>query len=158
MAVLFDAVGIGHISHLFHSRHPVRMLMREYMGLVKMENGDRRLPGYSKRLGRNRQKTFKFVCSNTEYGCAFSSESNPLPLHVIDDVIYEVKPTLLLGTVDKFAMLPFRPAAQGLFGYYDGEKVTSPDLIIQDELHLISGPLGSMVGSSISSSSSGGMV
>lgn len=116
------------------------------MGLVKMENGDRRLPGYSKRLGRNRQKTFKFVCSNTEYGCAFSSESSPLPLHVIDDVIYEVKPTLLLGTVDKFAMLPFRPAAQGLFGYYDGEKVTSPDLIIQDELHLISGPLGSMVG------------
>lgn len=116
------------------------------MGLVKMKNGDRRLPGYSKRIEKNRQKTFKFVCSNTANHCDFSSEKNPLPLHVVDEVIYEVKPTLLLGTVDKFAMLPFRPAAQGLFGYYEGEKVTSPDLIIQDELHLISGPLGSMVG------------
>ena len=116
------------------------------MGLVKMKNGDRRLPGYAKKIGKNRQKTFRFICSNVSNDCAFSSEKNPLPLHVIDDVIYEIKPTLLLGTVDKFAMLPFLPAAQGLFGYYDGEKITSPDLIIQDELHLISGPLGSMVG------------
>lgn len=116
------------------------------MGLVKMKNGDRRLPGYSKRIEKSRQKIFKFVCSNTANHCDFSSEKNPLPLHVVDDVIYEVKPTLLLGTVDKFAMLPFKPAAQGLFGYYEGKKITSPDLIIQDELHLISGPLGSMVG------------
>lgn len=116
------------------------------MGLVKMKNGDRRLPGYSKKVGKNRQKTFKFVCDNKANHCDFSTEKNPLPLHVIDDVIYDVKPTLLLGTVDKFAMLPFRPAAQGLFGYYNGNKMTSPDLIIQDELHLISGPLGSMVG------------
>ena len=62
------------------------------MGLVKLKNGDRRLPGYSKRVGKNRQKTFKFVCSNVSNNCDFSSEKNPLPLHVIDDDIYEVKP------------------------------------------------------------------
>lgn len=116
------------------------------MGLVKMKNGDRRLPGYVTRIEKNRQKTFRFICNNVSNKCDFSSEKTPLPLHVVDDAIYEIKPTLLLGTVDKFAMLPFRPAAQGLFGYYNGEKITSPDLIIQDELHLISGPLGSMVG------------
>jgi len=116
------------------------------MGVVHRNNGTRILPGYHCKPGARRKKTFMFVCSNKANGCSFSEENYPLPLHVIDDVIYDEKPTLVLGTVDKFAMLPFKPEAQGLFGYYDGEKLTSPDLIIQDELHLISGPLGSMVG------------
>ena len=110
------------------------------------EKGLKGIPGYKKIVGRHGKKTFSFVCSNTAGGCDFSDKNTPLPLHVIDEDIYSSTPTLLLGTVDKFAMLPFRPSAQGLFGYYNGEKITSPDLIIQDELHLISGPLGSMVG------------
>ena len=67
-----------------------------------------------------------------------------LPILVVDADVYEVRPSLLIGTVDKFAMMAWREEARRLFGA-DG-KVTPPDLIVQDELHLISGPLGTLVG------------
>jgi len=102
------------------------------------------VPGLEKlRDGRGYYIVFK--CANSAYGCEFSKD-DPLPLYIIDDDIYEKTPTLILGTVDKFAMLPYIPKAQSIFGFDNGKKVTAPDLIIQDELHLISGPLGSMVG------------
>lgn len=116
------------------------------MGVVQKSCGTRALPGYEKVSGPHGKKSFTFRCRNRENHCEFSAKDFRLPLHVVDEEIYEVTPTLLLGTVDKFAMLPFLPKAQGLFGYRNGQKVSSPDLIIQDELHLISGPLGSMVG------------
>ncbi len=100
------------------------------------------VPGYRKYKTGAKSFSFSFRCNNSK--CDFSSED--LPLYVIDEIIYDKTPTLLLGTVDKFAMLPFRPEAQSLFGFENGIRKTSPDLIIQDELHLISGPLGSMVG------------
>lgn len=83
-----------------------------------------------------------FKCGNSK--CDFSKLKNTLPLNLFDDDIYENPPTLLFGTVDKFAMLPYRPEAKSLFGG-DGGR-TPPELIIQDELHLITGPLGSAVG------------
>lgn len=111
------------------------------MGPVQKGKNQWELPGYRKvPLGR-RKFGIAFRCRNRQ--CDFSTED--LPLFVVDESIYEKAPTLLLGTVDKFAMLPFRPNAQKIFGYENGVKKTSPDLIIQDELHLISGPLGSMV-------------
>lgn len=80
-----------------------------------------------------------------DHTCDFSAG---LPIFVIDEDIYEHRPTLVVGTVDKFAMLAWRPGARALFGIGpDGHRDASPPgLIIQDELHLISGPLGSMVG------------
>lgn len=116
------------------------------MGIVQRGEGIVELPGYEKISGPHGQRSIIFRCRNKTYNCDFSTENFPLPLYVIDEAIYKNTPTLLLGTVDKFAMLPFRPQAQSLFGYINGVKISTPDLIIQDELHLISGPLGSMVG------------
>jgi len=71
-----------------------------------------------------------------------------LPVRVIDDDLYAFPPSLLIGTVDKFAQLAWRSDTRSLFGLApDGTRRSSPPgLIIQDELHLISGPLGTMVG------------
>lgn len=78
-------------------------------------------------------------CNNNPQ-CEFH---NALPIYVVDDDIYRVRPTLVLSTIDKFARLAWEIDSRSLFG--DG-KCAPPELIIQDELHLISGPLGSLAG------------
>lgn len=89
----------------------------------------------------------KVVLRCVDSQCRYSRRSG-LPIHVVDEDIYEVRPSIVIGTVDKFAMMAWRPEARNLFGFNErGERAVSPPgLIIQDELHLISGPLGSMVG------------
>ncbi|WP_209121163.1 DISARM system helicase DrmA [Alkalihalobacillus sp. BA299] len=117
---------------------------------------------------------FQILCSNSN--CYFSI--NRIPTYTVDEAIYYRCPSILIGTVDKFARLPWNGNIATLFGKVDrycqrhgfirtGEhhamshtpselygksetkpigQLLPPELIIQDELHLISGPLGSMVG------------
>lgn len=109
------------------------------MGTVK-EGGAYRCKGYRKLRNPSR---VRLICDDN--ACEFSS-ADGLPLQVIDEHIYFNPPTLLIGTVDKFALLPWIPEARSLFGLNSSGVHDPPELIIQDELHLISGPLGSMVG------------
>lgn len=76
------------------------------------------------------------------------SRNRGLPVLVTDEEVYEARPMLVIGTVDKFAQLAWNPESRALFGLdRSGTRIFSPPgLIVQDELHLISGPLGSMTG------------
>lgn len=87
-----------------------------------------------------------FRCDNID--CTFSNE---LPVKLCDEYIYQNPPTLLFGTVDKFAALGHKVSnskvkqdSRRLFGK-GGLNYLPPSLIIQDELHLLLGPLGSAV-------------
>lgn len=89
---------------------------------------------------------FNFKC--IESTCIYSTG---LPMQVVDELLYEEPPTLLFATVDKFARIPWEPRSLSYFGKtIEKKKVTTtnlpPDLILQDELHLISGPLGTLFG------------
>lgn len=68
----------------------------------------------------------------------------PLPVWTVDTDIYRRLPSLVIGTIDKFAQLARNPDTRRMFG--QDTNYRNPDLIIQDELHLISGPLGSLTG------------
>jgi hypothetical protein len=76
-----------------------------------------------------------------EQGCALKGR---IPVWTVDEDIYREKPSLVIATIDKFAQIPRTPNIRNLFGL--GLPHQSPDLIIQDELHLISGPLGTTAG------------
>ena len=87
----------------------------------------------------------KMIVSCRSDDCEFSES---LPVYLIDDDIYDFRPTLIIATVDKFAFLPWSERALEIFnsGDQDDSEQLPPELIIQDELHLISGPLGTLTG------------
>jgi hypothetical protein len=89
---------------------------------------------------------FFFRCPDIQ--CVFGGLRSELPILVVDEMIYLERPDIVIGTVDKFAQMPWNEKTRALFGFEgSGDRIASPpNLIIQDELHLISGPLGSMAG------------
>ncbi|MDA0892584.1 MAG: DISARM system helicase DrmA, partial [Proteobacteria bacterium] len=136
-------------------------------------------------VDRNHLRT-KIYCGDSKARCEFSegasaNQAHPgLPAVVVDEEIYHRPPSMMIATVDKFAMMAWRGETRTLFGIADTEcsrhglvwpdadctgrhpadrkknldkvepkriaPIRPPDLIIQDEFHLISGPLGTMVG------------
>lgn len=88
-----------------------------------------------------RRATDPVVVSCRTAGCALSTA--PIPVFSVDEDIYQQRPTMLLGTVDKFAQIVRNPASAALFGV---NAPMQPQLILQDELHLIAGPLGTLTG------------
>ena len=114
------------------------------------------------------QNKVHLKCTNQK--CSFSfglgriskkrQDQGPIPVCLSDETIYQHPPALLFGTVDKFAQLAHKVNGQNndrnsdsrrIFGTgnWEGGKPQDgylpPDLIIQDELHLLLGPLGSAV-------------
>ena len=115
--------------------------------------------------------------SQCEFGKVKSKDVG-LPVIVVDEEIYRRPPSMLIATVDKFAMMAWKGQTRTLFGVAEQRcdrhgllwpdakctgthqkkgtlpsirpkaipNIRPPDLIIQDEFHLISGPLGTMVG------------
>jgi hypothetical protein len=105
----------------------------------------------------------RVMCANRN--CDFS-RGQAIPILGVDEPIYRRLPCFMIATVDKFAAMPWTGEVGAFFGRVDrydnngfygpcqqgegaplpGGELLPPDLIIQDELHLISGPLGTMVG------------
>ncbi|MFK7817307.1 MAG: DISARM system helicase DrmA, partial [Planctomycetaceae bacterium] len=104
-------------------------------------------------------------CSSRD--CEFSGRSErALPIVAVDEPIYDRLPCFMIATVDKFAAMPWTGEVGKFFGRaqrYDKHgfygpcnpttgtplpngELLPPELIIQDELHLISGPLGTVAG------------
>ena len=80
----------------------------------------------------------------TDPDCLWHKNRDQLPVWTVDEDVYEKRPSLVIGTIDKFAQIARNANTVSLFGN-DGVN-RQPDLIIQDELHLISGPLGTLAG------------
>jgi hypothetical protein len=86
-------------------------------------------------------ESIRGLCRNAT--CELASGGQHLPVWTVDSDVYRERPSLVIATVDKFAQLARKVQTGALFGL-DRPGRRAPDLIIQDELHLISGPLGTI--------------
>ena len=100
---------------------------------------------YSFRLHPNTDQPQNLIVRCAARRCDFGPKRH-LPIVAVDEPIYERVPAFMIATADKFAALPWSGETARFFAGGDQANPKPPDLIIQDELHLISGPLGTMVG------------
>jgi hypothetical protein len=98
--------------------------------------------GKLKWQGKSDRSAVLVRCENAE--CDIGKNLSTLPIWTVDEDVYRETPSLIIGTVDKFAQIVRNTSSASLFGL--GTPFNAPDLIVQDELHLISGPLGTMTG------------
>ena len=123
---------------------------------------------FALRPSRTRPDEVAVGCADPSCEFSVAKRTEGLPVLFVDEQIYRELPPFLIATVDKLAMLPWRGETGMLFGRavarlgrrFFGpmhavpplgstplpEGLRPPELIVQDELHLISGPLGTMVG------------
>ena len=147
-----DAVrALGELQRRRNRRNPFILLRcpwcQAQMGPFEARGrgrGRRRVRGAPAVLGYE-QSGGTVVLGCPDSACDFAGG---LPIHVIDEDIYERRPSFVVATVDKLATLAWYPQARSIFGIgANGDRDRRPPgLVVQDELHLISGPLGSMAG------------
>lgn len=158
---------------------PIQLVSCPWCGCKLVDDKENPKIFFSSYKCKEKKRRILIHCPNRE--CSFHKNKTAgegLPVLLTDEEIYRLIPDLVIGTVDKFARMPWEPLTQNLFGKVKGEvnqwgflsngdsskeknnvknvtgnlnivndqPVHPPNLIIQDELHLISGPLGTMVG------------
>ena len=101
--------------------------------LVPDKQSDEKCYGF-----KSSDMSFELYCPSQS--CEFHEK---LPIQVVDQAIYQKPPTFLLATIDKFAQLAQVAESGKILNKDFGSSLS---LIIQDELHLISGPLGTVTG------------
>lgn len=141
----------------------------------ELNNGIMHIEGVP-RDGRDSEKKLPDGLVERQGDLPFSGYRIPIPAYTVDEQVYHRCPTIIVSTSDKIARLAFEPRAASIFGnverynafygYYRGELLpehrttkasnisysvnvrpfSPPDLIVQDELHLMEGPLGSIFG------------
>lgn len=168
----------GNTSNFSYSGSPYQITNCPWCGseIQPGNNNHMVVENYSSGRGR----TFVY-CGDSTGQCAFSpakAKDEGIPIVVVDEEIYRLLPSLVIGTVDKLAQMTWQGPVQMLFGKVNSYcprhgfgspdlrcpqshnkkgsfpavktemrgPIRPPDLIIQDELHLISGPLGTLVG------------
>ena len=89
----------------------------------------------------------KAIREEVHFSCpSCCAEDEILPVYVVDDVILNRRPTLVVSTVDKFALFAWNPRYKNLITALGNDSICTWKLIIQDELHLLDGPLGTVTG------------